>query len=137
MPSAKVFDRNSSSMPAISSAGMSIPIVINPLKHSLTKRNDEKSDEEKQRDQKRAEELTKFRDSVEDALIQKLDELKKICLEEAEITGVIPIETYLTLHPDEPLPKIKRRVGTTFAIPDDVFANSGTVSFCRKKGKLN
>jgi hypothetical protein len=126
MPSAKVFDRNSSSMPAISSAGMSIPIVINPLKHSLTKRNDEKSDEEKQRDQKRAEELTKFRDSVEDALIQKLDELKKICLEEAEITGVIPIETYLTLHPDEPLPKIKRRVGTTFAIPDDVFANSGT-----------
>lgn len=54
-----------------------------------------------------------------------------------EITGVIPIETYLTLHPDEPLPKIKRRVGTTFAIPDDVFANSGTVSFCRKKGKLN
>uniref|UniRef100_A0A914YT48 Cytohesin Ubiquitin Protein Inducing domain-containing protein n=1 Tax=Panagrolaimus superbus TaxID=310955 RepID=A0A914YT48_9BILA len=126
MPSAKIFDQNPSMQAAQAGMSSGIPVVINPLKHPLSKRNDEKTEEEKQRDQKRAEELTKLRDSVEDALIQKLDDLKKICIEEAEITGVLPVETYITLHPDEPLPKIKRRVGTTFSIPDDVFANSGT-----------
>jgi hypothetical protein len=122
MPSAKVFERNPPA-PAVSAAGMSIPIVTNPLKHPLTKRNEEKTEEEKE---KRADELRILRDSMENDLIQKLDKLKKICLEEAEIIGFLPVEIYYTLHPDEPLPKIKRRVGTTFSIPDDVFNREET-----------
>ncbi|KAE9555642.1 hypothetical protein FO519_001113 [Halicephalobus sp. NKZ332] len=103
---------------------MSVPLVTNPLKTNAKRA--EKTEEEKQRDQKRAEELVSYRENLEDELIRKLDELKKICLEEAEITGVLPVEIYLTLHPDEPAPKIKRRIGTAFALPEDVFANALT-----------
>ncbi|CEF62859.1 FERM domain and Pleckstrin homology-like domain and FERM, C-terminal PH-like domain and Band 4.1 domain and Protein of unknown function DUF3338 family-containing protein [Strongyloides ratti] len=56
-------------------------------------------------------------------LIKKLDELKEICIQEAELTGELPKEIYKTLMPGEPEPKINRRVGTTFKISNDILKN--------------
>uniref|UniRef100_A0AC34Q961 Cytohesin Ubiquitin Protein Inducing domain-containing protein n=1 Tax=Panagrolaimus sp. JU765 TaxID=591449 RepID=A0AC34Q961_9BILA len=124
MPAAKIFDQNISKNILTTNSGMSVPLVNNPIKTHVKKT--EKTEEEKQLDQKRAEELTIYKNKLEDELLKKLDELKTICLEEAEITGILPVEIFLTLHPDEPAPQIKRKVGTTFAFSEDVLANALT-----------
>lgn len=49
---------------------------------------------------------------------EKCFELKKLCITEAELTGIIPME--IPLDPDESPPKIKRRIGTMFPYTEDV-----------------
>uniref|UniRef100_A0A0N5C7T4 FERM domain-containing protein n=1 Tax=Strongyloides papillosus TaxID=174720 RepID=A0A0N5C7T4_STREA len=63
------------------------------------------------------------KDNLESQLIKKLDELKEVCIQEAELTGELPKEIYKTLMPGEPEPKINRRIGTTFKISNDVLKN--------------
>uniref|UniRef100_A0A7E4W4S1 CUPID domain-containing protein n=1 Tax=Panagrellus redivivus TaxID=6233 RepID=A0A7E4W4S1_PANRE len=104
---------------------MSVPLVANPFKVPQIKRT-EKSEEEKQRDAKRANELVAMQAKLEDELLQKLDELKELCLREAALTGHLPTEIYMTLHPDEPVPKITRRVGTAYSLSDIVLASANT-----------
>lgn len=49
---------------------------------------------------------------------EKCFELKKLCIAEAELTGVIPME--IPLDPDESPPKIKKRIGTMFPYTEEV-----------------
>uniref|UniRef100_A0A0N4ZPB9 FERM domain-containing protein n=1 Tax=Parastrongyloides trichosuri TaxID=131310 RepID=A0A0N4ZPB9_PARTI len=63
------------------------------------------------------------KEALESKLLKKLDELKEICIIEAEMTGELPKEIYKTLMPGEPEPKINRRVGTTFKISNDILKN--------------
>uniref|UniRef100_A0A3Q3JEF9 FERM domain-containing protein n=1 Tax=Monopterus albus TaxID=43700 RepID=A0A3Q3JEF9_MONAL len=72
---------------------------------------------EEQKKEKIAE-LKKKEKNLKDTLTQKLEELKKICLREAELTGRLPKE--YPLATGEKAPRVQRRVGTAFKL-DDLF----------------
>ncbi|KAI3370440.1 hypothetical protein L3Q82_025203 [Scortum barcoo] len=72
---------------------------------------------EEQRKEKVAE-LKNKEKILQDTLTQKLDELKKICMREAELTGRLPKE--YPLATGERAPQVRRRVGTAFKL-DDLF----------------
>ncbi|XP_049335421.1 FERM domain-containing protein 4B isoform X1 [Astyanax mexicanus] len=63
-------------------------------------------------------ELKKKEKNLQDLLTQKLNELKKICLREAELTGKLPKE--YPLASGEKPPAVRKRVGTAFKL-DDLF----------------
>uniref|UniRef100_A0AC35UGM7 DUF3338 domain-containing protein n=1 Tax=Rhabditophanes sp. KR3021 TaxID=114890 RepID=A0AC35UGM7_9BILA len=60
---------------------------------------------------------------LEIELLEKLESLKSICIKEAELTGLMPKEIYLTLIKNEPLPCVNKRVGTSFKISSDILRN--------------
>lgn len=64
---------------------------------------------------------------LEETLIKRLEELKRICIEEAELTGQLPKEIYKTLLPGEPEPIIKRRVGTAFKFPNKLLNDNNQI----------
>ncbi|KTF82530.1 hypothetical protein cypCar_00023322 [Cyprinus carpio] len=72
---------------------------------------------EEQRKEKIAE-LKNKQEHIKEILALKEEELKKICLREAELTGVLPKE--YPLAPGEKPPTVRRRVGTAFKL-DDLF----------------
>uniref|UniRef100_A0A8D3E1G8 FERM domain containing 4B n=1 Tax=Scophthalmus maximus TaxID=52904 RepID=A0A8D3E1G8_SCOMX len=72
---------------------------------------------EEQKKEKIAE-LKKKEKGLQDMLTQKLEELKKICMREAELTGRLPKE--YPLATGEKAPHVRRRVGTAFKL-DDLF----------------
>ncbi|XP_068170983.1 FERM domain-containing protein 4B isoform X1 [Antennarius striatus] len=72
---------------------------------------------EEQKKEKVAELKKKERD-LQDTLTQKLNELKKICMREAELTGRLPKE--YPLATGEKPPQVRRRVGAAFKL-DDLF----------------
>ncbi|XP_054639539.1 FERM domain-containing protein 4B isoform X2 [Dunckerocampus dactyliophorus] len=63
-------------------------------------------------------ELKKKEKNLQDTLAQKLEELKRICMREAELTGALPKE--YPLATGEKPPQVRRRVGTAFKL-DDLF----------------
>ncbi|GLD62164.1 FERM domain-containing protein 4B-like protein [Lates japonicus] len=72
---------------------------------------------EEQKKEKIAE-LKKKEKDLQDTLTKKLEELKKICMREAELTGRLPKE--YPLATGERAPQVRRRVGTAFKL-DDLF----------------
>lgn len=56
--------------------------------------------------------------AMEEKLRIKLEELKKICLEEGSLSGQLPPE--YPLSPGEAPPTIRRRVGTSFTLPENL-----------------
>ncbi|MEQ2187861.1 hypothetical protein GOODEAATRI_009029 [Goodea atripinnis] len=70
---------------------------------------------EEQKKEKIAE-LKKKEKDLQDALTQKLEELKKICMREAELTGKLPKE--YPLATGEKPPQVRRRVGAAFKLDD-------------------
>ncbi|XP_043933836.1 FERM domain-containing protein 4B isoform X2 [Protopterus annectens] len=72
---------------------------------------------EEQRKEKLAK-LKKKEAALQELLAQKLEELKQICLREAELTGKVPKE--YPLGDREKLPQIRRRIGTTFKLDDSL-----------------
>ncbi|XP_076608815.1 FERM domain-containing protein 4B isoform X1 [Chaetodon auriga] len=72
---------------------------------------------EEQKKEKVAE-LKKKEKELQDTLTQKLEELKKICMREAELTGRWPKD--YPLATGEKAPQVRRRVGTAFKL-DDLF----------------
>uniref|UniRef100_A0A3B4A124 Cytohesin Ubiquitin Protein Inducing domain-containing protein n=1 Tax=Periophthalmus magnuspinnatus TaxID=409849 RepID=A0A3B4A124_9GOBI len=63
-------------------------------------------------------ELKKKEKNLQEALALKLEELKKMCLREAELTGKLPND--YPLATGEKAPQVRRRVGTAFKL-DDLF----------------
>lgn len=57
---------------------------------------------------------------LEELLKARISELRTICLREGEITGEMPEEMSATLRPGEEMPKLKKRVGTSFSIPEEI-----------------
>ncbi|XP_053326105.1 FERM domain-containing protein 4B isoform X1 [Spea bombifrons] len=66
-------------------------------------------------------ELKKKEKALQDVLLKKIEELKKICLREAEITGKLPTE--YPLGPGEKPPPIRKRMGTSFKLDDNLLLN--------------
>lgn len=62
--------------------------------------------------------LKSRKSAMEEKLKAKIDELKKICLEEGALSGQLPPE--YPLNPGEALPTIRRRVGTSFTLPENL-----------------
>ena len=54
--------------------------------------------------------LRQRREALQQKLAQKNNELKNLCIEEAELTGVLPPE--IPLEPGESPPNFRKRVGT-------------------------
>ncbi|XP_038551403.1 FERM domain-containing protein 4B isoform X4 [Micropterus salmoides] len=72
---------------------------------------------EEQKKEKIAE-LKKKEKGLQETLSKKLEELKKICMREAVLTGRLPKE--YPLATGEKVPQVRRRVGTAFKL-DDLF----------------
>lgn len=62
--------------------------------------------------------LRQRREALQEKLAQKNNELKNLCVEEAEITGVLPPE--IPLEPGESPPVFRKRVGTAFTYPQNL-----------------
>lgn len=65
--------------------------------------------------------LQSRKEALEAKIHEKNEELKKLCLQEADLTGVIPPE--IPLEPGEPPPSVRRRVGTSFSFPQNLINN--------------
>ncbi|XP_028906528.1 FERM domain-containing protein 4B isoform X1 [Ornithorhynchus anatinus] len=63
-------------------------------------------------------ELKKKEKLLQEKLLKKMEELKMICLREAELTGKMPKE--YPLNTGEKPPQVRRRVGTTFKLDDNL-----------------
>ncbi|XP_076423556.1 FERM domain-containing protein 4B isoform X5 [Peromyscus maniculatus bairdii] len=77
-------------------------------------------DSEGMEEQKREKilELKKKEKLLQEKLLKKVEELKKICLREAELTGRMPKE--YPLNVGEKPPQVRRRVGTAFKLDDNL-----------------
>lgn len=62
--------------------------------------------------------LRQRREALQDKLAQKNNELKTLCIEEAELTGVLPPE--IPLEPGESPPTFHKKVGTSFTYPQNM-----------------
>lgn len=62
------------------------------------------------------------REELEAKLHDKNQELKLLCIQEAELTGILPPET--PLEPGEFPPAFRRRVGTAFTYPENLINNN-------------
>lgn len=58
------------------------------------------------------------KEALEEALHRKTEELKKLCLQEGELTGALPPEMPLT--PGEQIPVIQRKIGKAFSSNDNL-----------------
>ncbi|XP_066906358.1 uncharacterized protein sstn [Halyomorpha halys] len=58
------------------------------------------------------------KEALEAKIRDKTSELRKLCIEEAELTGILPAET--PLEPGESPPQFRRRIGTSFTYPENL-----------------
>ncbi|XP_067229587.1 FERM domain-containing protein 4B isoform X2 [Chanodichthys erythropterus] len=85
---------------------------------SLVSSNSAENDVNEELKKEKIAELRKKQESLKEILALKEEELKKICLREAELTGVLPKEYPLALGEKPPI--VRRRMGTAFKL-DDLF----------------
>ncbi|XP_041965367.1 FERM domain-containing protein 4A isoform X4 [Alosa sapidissima] len=62
-------------------------------------------------------------DALEETLRQRLEELKSICIREAELTGKLPKE--YPLEPGEEPPAVRRKIGTAFKLDEQKIMPKG------------
>lgn len=58
---------------------------------------------------------------IEETLAKRNQELKQLCIQEAELTGILPPE--IPLEPGESPPTFRRRIGTSFQLPQNLLNN--------------
>lgn len=58
---------------------------------------------------------------IEETLAKKNQELKQLCIQEAELTGIMPPE--IPLEPGEIPPSFRKRIGTSFQLPQNLLNN--------------
>lgn len=80
-------------------------------------------DSEASEEQKREKilELKRKEKLLQEKLLKKVEELRKICLREAELTGKVPKE--YPLNVGEKPPQVRRRVGTAFKLEDSLLSS--------------
>nr|XP_022302437.1 FERM domain-containing protein 4A-like isoform X3 [Crassostrea virginica] len=61
------------------------------------------------------------KEALEEAVNKKLEELKQLCIQEGELTGCLPLD--YPQQPGQPLPTIRKRVGTAFSLASKVSDN--------------
>ncbi|KAG5899470.1 hypothetical protein JTB14_015323 [Gonioctena quinquepunctata] len=66
--------------------------------------------------------LQERKKQIEDILAKRNQELRQLCIQEAELTGITPPE--MPLEPGETLPLIRRRVGTSYQLPEKLVKNA-------------
>ncbi|CAH1965193.1 unnamed protein product [Acanthoscelides obtectus] len=66
--------------------------------------------------------LQERKKQIEETLAKRTQELKQLCIQEAELTGITPPE--MPLEPGETLPCIRRRVGTAYQLSENLIKNS-------------
>lgn len=66
--------------------------------------------------------LQERKKQIEETLAKRNQELRELCIQEAEITGITPSE--MPLEIGETPPTIRRIVGTTFQLPESLVQNS-------------
>lgn len=74
--------------------------------------------------------LRQRREALQDKLSLKNNELKSLCIEEAELTGVLPPE--IPLEPGESPPNFRKRLATSITYPQNIInklKTNGAVSF--------
>lgn len=79
---------------------------------------DQQSEETKRARMEMVAALKARREALDAKLKEKLKQLKDLCIKEGELTGELPPE--IPLAPGEPVPQIRRRVGTEFALSMDL-----------------
>lgn len=124
MPSAKIGDGSTSSLPPVMSSNNK-PISTQTSEPSLDIPNlnetlHNKSADEFQRDLEKCEVLKARKADLQMRLRQKMQELKAVCIEEGDITGEMPVEINDVVLPGDDFPRLKRRVGTAYSIPDEL-----------------
>lgn len=62
--------------------------------------------------------LQSRRKALESKITEKNRELKRLCIQEAELTGSLPPE--IPLDPGETPPTFRRRIGTSFTYPENL-----------------
>ncbi|KAJ9577028.1 hypothetical protein L9F63_006376 [Diploptera punctata] len=79
--------------------------------------------------------LQSRREELEAKLEDKNRELKLLCIQEAELTGVLPPET--PLEPGEFPPAFRRRVGTAYTYPETLINNNNSKTKSKEEETLD
>nr|XP_023016625.1 FERM domain-containing protein 4B [Leptinotarsa decemlineata]XP_023016626.1 FERM domain-containing protein 4B [Leptinotarsa decemlineata] len=66
--------------------------------------------------------LQERKKQIEDILAKRNQELRQLCIQEAELTGITPPE--MPLEPGETPPLIRRRIGTSYQLPEKLVKNA-------------
>ena len=112
---------------SLSSASSTSNVSLSGSAHSLAHANHNgviEQDTELAEEARRARQemviaLKARREALEEKLKEKKSLLKELCLKEGELTGELPPE--IPLAPGEPLPVIRKRVGTEFQLSEKFF----------------
>lgn len=89
----------------------------------------DKTIDEFQKDQEKCDRLKARKAELEMRLRQKMQELKDVCVEEGDITGEMPVEINDVVLPGDDFPRLKRRVGTAYSIPDELIKADKVINF--------
>jgi len=115
---------------SLSSASSTSNVSLSGSAHSLAQgslnsgeQETELTEEARRARQEMVVALKARREALEEKLKEKKALLKELCLKEGELTGELPPE--IPLAPGEPLPVIRRRVGTEFQISESFFTKAG------------
>ena len=127
---------------SLSSASSASNVSLSGSAHSLAQgslnsgeQETELTEEARRARQEMVVALKARREALEEKLKEKKSLLKELCLKEGELTGELPPE--IPLAPGEPLPVIRRRVGTEFQISESFFTKTGnTESECEQLAQL-
>uniref|UniRef100_A0A915IJE4 Cytohesin Ubiquitin Protein Inducing domain-containing protein n=1 Tax=Romanomermis culicivorax TaxID=13658 RepID=A0A915IJE4_ROMCU len=87
----------------------------------------ERTEEDKRNCRENSRQLKLKRCELEKLLTVKLAELKEMCIREGNLVGQVPSEIRHCLARGEEIPKVQRRVGTSFSIPLDVMSKNSKV----------